>query len=360
MRALTFCCCVSRLSLCHGTFVVVGKEHAQGVVYGHADKAAGNDEAEGMQEDADAEQAEVLEEAGTVVEGPSPSDQKKKELEEAQARLMAKLSAAAIKLKGKLKILVGFVQIFSSLTTVFDVPWPNDFKVVLALPAWSVLDIDLMSIFGGISPCAFNRPFLDLFVVHMCTLPAMVFIAYCATWLVQLLRCASKRCAKKVDMRTARARRDKIITFVVFFLYPGMSVKIFRVFKCRELDNDEFFLTADMSVRCFEGSWNTYMIFGIVCIVLFVIGIPVFTFIILHYHRHALFDEEHPDYPTLNDKYATLYEQYEPEFYYWEVCVMLKKMLLTGGLVLVAPGTSVQILLAAVIALIYLLAFVKT
>ena len=102
------------------------------------------------------------------------------------------------------------------------------------------------------------------------------------------------------------------------------------------------------------------MIFGIVCIVLFVIGIPVFTFIILHYHRHALFDEEHPDYPTLNDKYATLYEQYEPEFYYWEVCVMLKKMLLTGGLVLVAPGTSVQILLAAVIALIYLLAFVKT
>lgn len=38
---------------------------------------------------------------------------------------------------------------------------------------------------------------------------------------------------------------------------------------------------------------------------------------------------------------------------------MIKKMLLTGGLVLVAPGSSAQIMLGALIALVYLLAFVK-
>ena len=336
-------------------------------MYGHADKAAGNAEAEGMQEDADAEQAENLEAAGAIV-APSSGTSK---LEDAQEESMSKISEAVhdledalaksiIKLKGKIKILIGFVQIFSSLTTVFAIPWPADFKYILALPAWSVLDIDLMSIFGGMSPCAFDRPFLDLFLVHMFTLPLMVLSAICAIWTLQLLRCASTKFAKKFEMQTAKARRDKIITFLVFFLYPGMSVKIFRVFKCRELDNNEFYLSADMSVRCFEGDWNNYMIFDIVCMIIYVIGIPVFTFKILHFNRLALYDEEHPDYENLNAKYATLYEQYEPDFYYWEVCVMLKKMLLTGGLVLVAPGTSAQILMAVLIALAYLLAFVKT
>jgi hypothetical protein len=86
-----------------------------------------------------------------------------------------------------------------------------------------------------------------------------------------------------------------------------------------------------------------------------VFGIPLATFFLLQSMRHSLYENEN----TL-EKYGSLYEQYEPECYAWEVLVMLKKMALTGGLVLVAPGSAVQILFGALLALFYLLGAVRT
>ena len=200
-------------------------------------------------------------------------------------------------------------EIFASLQTVFTVPWPEGFTEYLRWPTWSFFNIDLMDIFGGVNPCAFERPFLDMFVIHMCTLPAMIIVAEAARWFAVMLRCVSAKCAERFDAHTATERMGKFITFVIFFLYPGMSVKIFRVFKCRELDDGEFFLTADMSVRCFEGPWNDYMIVAVVCAVVYVLGIPVATFFVLRRNRPGLYDEEHPDHESLKRKYATLYEQ---------------------------------------------------
>ena len=94
-------------------------------------------------------------------------------------------------------------------------------------------------------------------------------------------------------------------------LHSGMSVKIFRVFKCRELDAGKFYLNADMSVRCFEGRWNSFMILAVVCAIVYVIGIPVMTAMVLRKNRAGLYDEEHPQHESLHRKYSTLYEQCE-------------------------------------------------
>ena len=42
----------------------------------------------------------------------------------------------------------------------------------------------------------------------------------------------------------------------------------------------------------------------------------------------------------LDKEIGSLYLDYEPKYYYWEVVEMMKKMMLTGGLVLLAPGSS--------------------
>ena len=55
-----------------------------------------------------------------------------------------------------------------------------------------------------------------------------------------------------------------------------------------------------------------------------------------------------------------MFIQYEPEFWYWEVVEMCKKVCLTGGLIVVAKGSSAQLLVGEVICASYLLLVVRT
>jgi len=50
----------------------------------------------------------------------------------------------------------------------------------------------------------------------------------------------------------------------------------------------------------------------------------------------------------------------EPEYWYFELVVMIQKMVMTGALCIAAPGTSVQILLATLVMLFYMLFLLKT
>ena len=47
--------------------------------------------------------------------------------------------------------------------------------------------------------------------------------------------------------------------------------------------------------------------------------------------------------------------QYEPQYWYWEVIVIIEKMLLTGVMSVVGVGSSSQLLIAAMLVLFYLL-----
>jgi hypothetical protein len=59
------------------------------------------------------------------------------------------------------------------------------------------------------------------------------------------------------------------------------------------------------------------------------------------------------------DEFGTLYLQYEPEYWYWEVTVIIKKMLLTGAMTIVAPGSSAQLAIALMVVLVNMLGELK-
>jgi hypothetical protein len=73
-----------------------------------------------------------------------------------------------------------------------------------------------------------------------------------------------------------------------------------------------------------------------------------------------LFDEDHYDYYSTRRQYGGVFAAYEADYWYWEVIEQINKVLLTGFLIIVAKGSSVQILVAEVITAIYLLAMVRT
>jgi hypothetical protein len=131
------------------------------------------------------------------------------------------------------------------------------------------------------------------------------------------------------------------------------------MFKCKELDKGRFFLEADLSVSCDDADYYAFSAISAIFLLLYVVGIPLGSFMLLRYHRAGLYDTSHPDNKALTIQYAHIYTNYEPNYFYWECIEMLKKCMLTGGMVLVAPGSSVQILLGSLIALAYLLVVLR-
>jgi hypothetical protein len=145
----------------------------------------------------------------------------------------------------------------------------------------------------------------------------------------------------------------RFINMIVFLIYPGLSVKIFTIFKCIELDKGTYYLMQDLSVRCYDSNWNAAAAVAAICIIVYVIGIPAVTFFLLHRNKDTILDGTAEEQDALKKIYGSLYNQYEGRYYWWEVAEMIKKMLLTGGLVLLAPGSTAQILVGVLITLVY-------
>jgi hypothetical protein len=92
---------------------------------------------------------------------------------------------------------------------------------------------------------------------------------------------------------------------------------------------------------------------------LWVVGIPLFVAILLVSHRKHLFDQDSPRHKEIIHEFGSLYLQYEEKYYLFEVTVIFKKMLLTGALTVVAPGSTVQVIIALVVILINMLFVLK-
>ena len=75
---------------------------------------------------------------------------------------------------------------------------------------------------------------------------------------------------------------------VLFIAYPSVSVKIFRLFNCAEVDGS-YWLSVDMRLQCYTREWTGYALYGFIMMVLYVIGLPAIILVLLFKHRTTLF-----------------------------------------------------------------------
>jgi len=125
-------------------------------------------------------------------------------------------------------------------------------------------------------------------------------------------------------------------------------------------------LVADYSVVCGEGEHATTSIVMLVFAGVYVIGIPLGTIVILFCNKKLLAVSDDAS-PTLQKKsedfvavFGALYDAYEPRYWWFEAIIMMQKAMLTGGLVLIAPGSSAQVLVGLIIALGFLIVLMQT
>ena len=139
---------------------------------------------------------------------------------------------------------------------------------------------------------------------------------------------------------------------------PGICTRVFTTFKCRQI-GEKSYLVADYSQVCGEGRHAQMSIVMVVCGLIYVVGIPMGSVLFLFCNKKLLSIDEENALPILQQEeasrfaviYGSLYDAYEPKYWWFEAVIMLQKAVLTGGLVLVAPGSSVQILVGLVLVL---------
>ena len=255
----------------------------------------------------------------------------------------------------RLRILIGYAQITSALVFSFDIPWPP--MTLKFLKSLTFINFNFMDFFAPIDPCLLHTPFLKQAAFHMAILPL------CAVMIVSASVVAMLR--NKVVAKVVWPKAKSTLVTIVFLLYPGIVTRVFTTFKCKKI-GDKRYLVADYSVVCGEGDHAAMSAVMLVFAGVYVIGIPLGSILILFCNKKllAVGDDASPALQKKSEAFAkvfgALYDAYEPRYWWFEAIIMIQKAMLTGGLVLIAPGSSAQVLVGLIIASGFLIVLMQT
>ena len=142
---------------------------------------------------------------------------------------------------------------------------------------------------------------------------------------------------------------------------PGLATRLFTLFNCASIEGIEGkrFLEADWSVECDVGEHTTMAFIGVAFMLLYIVGIPLFMFMLLFRNRRALHDAAHPRHKEVLFELGGLYTQYESKYYWFEVLIIIHKCFMTGALCVIGKNSTVQPLVATLFQLIFLLTVLK-
>ena len=164
--------------------------------------------------------------------------------------------------------------------------------------------------------------------------------------------------------------------FMTFLILPSVSTKIFLTFSCTSFDgNYGRYLKSDYSIDCDSDEHKVYELYAYFCSAIFPFGVPCLYLVNLWQDRAQLDPGQSRMVKTLGEKkgleralkeretfevdkehehiksLAFLYDVYEPRFYYFEVVETIRKLMLTGGLVLLGKLTTSRIVVSIFICL---------
>ena len=272
---------------------------------------------------------------------------------QAQLKKMRRLRRVH-KVIGSIKILLSFLQILASLPNILDVVVfpPMFLKITLPL---AVFNFDFVTLLSEQS-CGMSVPFYDRFIIHM-MLPVLCTFAVAAAYLI------ARGCThghKKEKHTHIVETTSKIVILVVLLLYPGISTKCFQMFKCQKfIGIPGTLLVQDFAITCHRGDHVTYTVLAITFVVIYICGIPLSMFVLLWRNRKHLHDKDSPKNHWVETALGGLYIQYEPKYWWFELMSLLNKTIMCGALVVLAPGSPVQILFAVLTMLTHLLFLLK-
>tara|TARA_B100000795_G_scaffold248666_1_gene215654 strand:- start:330 stop:1418 length:1089 start_codon:yes stop_codon:yes gene_type:complete len=211
----------------------------------------------------------------------------------------------------RIKVFYGWLQIFTALTLTFDIPWPIQLRSFSLGLGFINLDIGFVSDFS----CSMAIPFLHKMAVHAGLPVALLLTILLARIPAYILH--------KQYRKHQKALCVKLMSSLALILYPGLCTRLFaslNIVTVKGLKSSippihsGNVLAVDYSVEAFGSEHYPFVILCIVCMVVFVIGIPFAVLMALRSNRKYLYSagntEEHRQkHEDAVDEFGTLYLQ---------------------------------------------------
>jgi len=185
------------------------------------------------------------------------------------------------------KILINFYQIVSTFLKSLSVPWPRSF--VTAMARVSVINLNLAQLpkTACLNP---NPSYYSLFNGY--TFGLLFFLLFVASLRFMGEHSLSRLTLRSLDDKERSVRLQRFhhgilirVLFVLYLVYPGVSVAIFGIFSCTRVSSGVAYLNEDVRIVCYTAKHNRYLIAGVIWVVVFTIGIPVFFMHLLYKYK---------------------------------------------------------------------------
>ena len=146
---------------------------------------------------------------------------------------------------------------------------------------------------------------------------------------------------------------------IVYSIYTGVATKMFILFKCEEIQGT-WYLMADYRITCYDDEYNGYRNLAIVGIIVYVFGILFGILGLLFYNKKYLHETKCPEdemykHVQMVKQFGSIYEDYTENNFYFDLVDLARRLLLTGGLILVGEQSNTQIFLGALLCVIWLM-----
>jgi len=261
----------------------------------------------------------------------------------------------------KLKMMVGLFQCISAVPTVFNVNTPpglEDFTRWLDI-------IEFPSDFGiqtFIPPTCFGTYRRRLLIGALWPIALMLLVA--AGFICLELSREKWKKRHVLDLQRGSysvaliglQRSVPFVLVVTFLLVPSTATLIFKTFLCDrfqyDADDTRRYMHDDLSISCDSEEYTETYSVAIGMIALWPIGVPVFYAVLLWASRDALLT----DTPTpLSRATAFLSGDYDAAAFWWEPIEMLRKLTLTGAVVLISEEfEQARVLVAILVSVMFL------
>ncbi|CDW87526.1 UNKNOWN [Stylonychia lemnae] len=151
-------------------------------------------------------------------------------------------------------------------------------------------------------------------LIFLAILPLVLAAITIGIW--QIIRLIKKN---NVEIQ---GRTISTMVIVLFLIHPNIVQFMFYNFKCIEIDSDLRVLN-DLEVLCWNNQHKIFSFFvAAPSIIVWGIGIPAFALLIMKKFSFQLEQLE------IREKFGFLYRGYRHDFYFWEIVIMYRKMLL--------------------------------
>jgi hypothetical protein len=242
------------------------------------------------------------------------------------------------------KIIIGWMQIVTELPHTLKLVYPQQFTAILRAIRILMLDIfDMFSIDCISTPLSLHARFIVIMLLPVVGLLIVLVMRFASN-------CRAER-ASGTD-ETIGARKAAIQAtasyrafFVLFMLYPLLSRTVFHMFGCHRLDVAERWHPDDYGINCDTATHTGFVVAAGFGVAIFPIGIPL-TFLVLLWRSQRGRNLGDTD----TSPYDFLRKDYQYNMYYYEVVVLIEKLLLAGVLIFIDQGSVFQAFCGLVIA----------